>query len=150
MFFSTAGFAFASSVTKSSQKPFSANTVITKDNADEILMYFGIDPTKIDKTMDVSLLPQATVGDLEKALKEAKKMPKAVVIYDDGIASEPKTAKNNGVSTSAVIINTGTATAYTNTAITASLTVNYAATGQYYEAISTYDQTKYWTGWHNV
>lgn len=139
MIFSTIGFAFASPDTKVSKKVFSADTVITQDNADEILKHYGIDTTEIDKSKDVSTLPQITVGDLEKALEETKKTPKKVVDRDGAVTEKT----NTDVSAAA----TGTATAYKNIAYTDSLTVNYSATGTYYKSTSTYGpNVKWWTG----
>lgn len=141
MIFSAIGFAFASPVTKVSKKDFSADTVITQDNVNEILKYYGLDPTKIDKSKDVSTLSQVTVGDLEKALEEAKKTPKTVVVRDGAVTEKT----NNDVSAAAVIVTTGTATVYKDSTITTSLVVNYSATGKYYKAVSNYDTVKYWT-----
>lgn len=144
--FSTIGFAFAAQNTKETQKDFSADTVITKDNANEILKHYGIDPTKIDKSKDVSTLPQITVGDLEKALEEAKNTPKTIVDRDDAVTEEANndisaadTKKtNNDVSAAA----TGTATVHKDVKYTDTLTVNYTVSGYYYKSTT----VKWWTG----
>lgn len=140
MIFLTTAFAFASPDIKVSQKDFSADTVITQDNVNEILKHYGLDTTKIDKSRDLSTLPLITVGDLEKALKEAKKTPKTVFDRDSAVTEKT----NNEISVAAVT--TGTATAYKNIAYTDSLTVNYSATGTYYKNTTSTGTTKYWTG----
>lgn len=141
MIFSAIGFAYGSPVAKASKKVFSADTVITQDNVNEILEYYGLDSTKIDKSKDVSTFPQVTVGDLEKALEEAKKTPKTVVVRDSAVTEKI----NSDVFPTSVIVTTGTATAYKDATVSSSLVVNYSATGKYYKAVSNYDTVQYWT-----
>ncbi|GAB4274720.1 MAG: hypothetical protein Kow00111_28280 [Thermincola ferriacetica] len=68
-----------------------------QDNVNEIFKHYGLDTTKIDKSRDLSTLPQITVGDLEKALKEAKKTPKTVFDRDSAVTEKT----NNEISVAA-------------------------------------------------
>jgi len=119
--------------------PFDPSTEITKDNVYEIMQYYGLDASALRTDITVSTTKKATVGDLEKVIKEAPKLPKTVIINDD----EPQAISTVGnVSGIVSSMTTGTATANKDVAITSSCTVNYAATGTYYKSST----VKYWTG----
>ena len=55
----------------------SAETVITEDNIEDILNYFGIDPSNVVK-MDETIEYDVTVRDLQKAIEEFKQLPKTI------------------------------------------------------------------------
>jgi len=134
----TVSFAFASPVTATDaahqEASFSMNTVITENNINDILKYYGLDSAAIIQN-DKPFTNEVTVRDLEKAIKIAQKLPNTITIYDD----KPYKTK---VSTNNITIQeTGIATVSRNATITSSLIMNYSATGRYYKSST----TKYWT-----
>lgn len=134
MILSTMNLAFASTTTATDSR-FSPDTVITEDNVNDILKYYGLDPSNIKKNDNMPVNIKVTVRDLEKALIESSKLPKTIIQNDYNPTNSKVT--NGQVKASA----SGTATAYYLAKITSSLNMNYSATGQYYSSGS----TKYWT-----
>lgn len=124
---STGGAVFAAdSKTIPAPKTFSKDTVITKNNLNDVLKAHNIDPSTLVKNTKTSSAA-VTVGDLEKALEEAKKLPKEITLNDN----TPLSLSNiNGVSP-AYASGSGTSVATRATTYTNSLTVDYYATGGY-------------------
>ncbi|NLI14329.1 hypothetical protein [Pelotomaculum propionicicum] len=116
------------------QKTFSEDTVITEDNVNDILKYFGLDPGNIIKKDNMPNI-KVTVRDIEKTLKESSKLPKTIIQNDSNPTDVKVKTDVLGAKSS------GTATVCKNVKITSALYMNYYATGQYYHEGS----TKYWT-----
>lgn len=138
----TASFAFASttSATDSNRKEFtfSQDTVITEDNINDILKYYGLDPSAVCRKNERPVVPvirDVTVRDLEAAIKMAKQLPDKIIINND----DPTNIKviTNNITTQ----DTGTATVSRIVVITSSLHMKHSATGRYYKSGS----AKYWT-----
>lgn len=142
MMFSITNLAFASTTTTDSsdlKTAFSPETVITEDNLNDILKYYGLDPSAVIK-LDKPVLVDVTVRDLEKAIEEAKKLPKTITIKDD----HPTNVKVTDIkidNLNAQAATTGTATVGRDNKITDSLYVYVSATGKFYKN----GTTKYWT-----
>ena len=135
---SSTSLAFASTTTATDparqKSTFAKDTVITEDNMNDILKYYGLDPSNVIK-LNKPVTRDVTVQDLEKALKEFDKLPKTITIHDDNPTNVKVT---NNITTKAV---TGTATITKDNNITTSLVVRYFDTGKFYKNGS----TKYWT-----
>lgn len=123
---STGGTVFASeSNATSAPKTYSKDTVITNDNMNDILKAHSIDPSTLVKNTN-TVSAAVTVGDLEKALAETKKMPKKIISND----TAPLISSSKGT-LSALATGSGTATGTRATTYTNSLTVDYYASGTY-------------------
>jgi len=116
------------------RRTFSQDTVITEDNMNDILKYYGLDPSTVVKN-DKPVTSDVTVRDLETAIKAAKQLPHAITTHDDNPANVNVTTNDF------TIQETGTATVSRDSTITSSLVMKYSATGRYYKS----DSTKYWT-----
>lgn len=103
----------------------SSETVITEDNISEVLEYLGIDPNNFIKT-DVAGTSARTVGDLEKAIKQAKKLPSEV-------NGKVKSKGFNGTADKSVAsaASSGTVMLYATVNVGDSYTVEYEVAGQY-------------------
>ncbi|OLN25190.1 hypothetical protein [Desulfosporosinus metallidurans] len=136
---STGGAVFAAdNKTTPTPQTYSKDTVITESNLNDILKVHNIDPSKIVKnTKTVS--STVTVGDLEKALEEAKKMPKKITSND----TAPLNLSTNGT-LCALASGSGTSIATRATTYTNTLTVDYYATGAYTDGMWSYALGSSW------
>lgn len=116
----------------------SSDTIITEDNIYEVLEYLGIDSSNYVKT-DVSEIGISTVGDLQKAIKQAEKMPKEI----SGQAKKKSSNTVDEVKTNSLDVrnfaaaSSGTVMLYT-TVDADGYVLEYAVAGQYSNGL--------WTG----
>ena len=120
--FSITSLAFASSQ-KSTIAP---DTVITQDNIYDVLKYCGLDPSSNIINSDIPATKEATVRDLKNAIKESKKLPKIIKIYDNN----PKNVNINNTAPKTVF-QAGTATVFYDAQISSSVIMRYSASGAY-------------------
>ncbi|MCB8817561.1 hypothetical protein [Desulfosporosinus shakirovi] len=123
------------------ESAFTKDTLITKDNIYKILDYYGLDRSALREDIDDKSFGDVTVGNLEDALNEAKRIPKMIVIDKNnptneelssiGITPYEITPMANGILTVAQnseVFNDGPV-------------VRYTCSGKYYKN----GTTKYWT-----
>jgi len=134
---SITSFAFATTSNNSdaTKITFSKNTVITEENMDEILTYYGLDPENVlpnDGRIEKELV---TVGDLEKALDDFKNLPKEIIIEDKNAKNINITENENNIS----ILSTGSSTVASSFNM-GSMGITVKATGYYFSG----GEERYW------
>ncbi|MBZ4647183.1 MAG: hypothetical protein JG777_2672 [Clostridia bacterium] len=138
--------AFAAESTTTATEParqeftFSQDTVITEDNMNDILEYYGLNASAaIKKNKPVNGLyynkKVATVRDLETAIKKLRQLPDTITIHDDNPTGVKVTTNATSTSESSSI------TVFYDSQVLTHFSVRYSASGKYYKN----GTTKYWT-----
>ncbi len=124
---------------------FNEKTVITEDNMSEILRYYGIEENNIiqNRTENSKENRITTVGDLEKALEEIKKLPNIVNVN----SSKEKEFQNNKIKSEYRNFLTSRSDGYYGTATVSQTTTHsdyydttYTVNGGFYSSAS----VSYW------
>ncbi|MCS6133285.1 hypothetical protein DWV13_17010 [Clostridium botulinum] len=110
-----------------------SNTEITEDNLNDVLEYVGLDPNSFIKTDVEGVRCVQTVGDLEKAIEEAKKPAKVTIKNRTDSEENNKTNLHRRSKRSA-----GSKSLYADQSVGDAYTLTYTLSGQYND-----DQ---WTG----
>lgn len=123
---------------------FTKNTLITKDNVNEILEYYGLDRSAIREDMDDKSFVDVTVGDFENALNKAKKIPKMIVKDNNNPTNQElsSTKITSPVANSLMAAASSVLTITTDSEVfIGGPVVRYTCSG---EAYNDYSTTKYW------
>jgi len=102
------------------QNSISSNTIINEDNLYQVLEYLGIDSSNFEKS-EVTGASVSTVGELEKAIKEAQK-PKSITATQ---------SSSNPMSTDAIVAGSGTTMLYRTLDVGGSYTVEYEVSASF-------------------
>ncbi|TGE37189.1 hypothetical protein E4K67_15045 [Desulfosporosinus fructosivorans] len=122
---------------------FTKNTLITKDNVNEILEYYGLDRSALREDMDDKSFGDVTVGDFENALNKAKKIPK-MIVTDNNNPTNQSSTKITSPDGNSPMAATSVQTVTTDSEVwSGGPVVRYACSG---EAYNNYSTTKYWIG----
>jgi len=106
----------------------SPNTVITKDNMNEVLKYLGIDSSNFIQTDESKNSKIETVKDLENAIQQCKKQPSVInSTYSETNVSSVSANSNSAMATANAV---GTVMMYLTTNCDG-YTLTYSVAGQY-------------------
>jgi ribosomal protein L12E/L44/L45/RPP1/RPP2 len=112
---------------QNNQNSISSNTIITEDNLYQVLEYLGIDSSNFEKS-EVTGASVSTVGELEKAIKEAQK-PKSITATQSSSSSSPMST--DAAATAATAAGSGTTMLYRTLDVGGSYTVEYEVSASF-------------------